>query len=53
MKQLVELVNPEKVQPTTVEIVDINGLVKGGKGEGLGNKFLINIRETNTYNSCA
>jgi GTP-binding protein YchF len=41
------LVNPEKVQPTTIEIVDIAGLVKGAsKGEGLGNKFLANIRET-------
>ena len=46
--RLAELVNPEKVQPTTVEIVDIAGLVKGAsKGEGLGNKFLANIRETN------
>ena len=42
-----KLVNPEKVIPTTVEIVDIAGLVKGAsKGEGLGNKFLANIRET-------
>ena len=48
MDRLAELVNPEKVQPTTVEIVDIAGLVKGAsKGEGLGNKFLANIRETN------
>ncbi|MES2629151.1 MAG: redox-regulated ATPase YchF [Bacteroidota bacterium] len=40
------LVNPERVVPTTVEIVDIAGLVKGAsKGEGLGNKFLANIRE--------
>ena len=40
--------NPQKVIPTTVEIVDIAGLVKGAsKGEGLGNKFLANIRETN------
>lgn len=45
---LEKLVNPEKVIPTTVEIVDIAGLVKGAsKGEGLGNKFLANIRETN------
>lgn len=45
---LEKLVNPEKVIPTTVEIVDIAGLVKGAsKGEGLGNKFLGNIRETN------
>ena len=41
------IVNPEKVIPATVEIVDIAGLVKGAsKGEGLGNKFLVNIRET-------
>lgn len=44
---LEKLVNPEKVIPTTVEIVDIAGLVKGAsQGEGLGNKFLGNIRET-------
>ena len=48
MDRLADLVNPEKVQPTTMEIVDIAGLVKGAsKGEGLGNKFLANIRETN------
>jgi len=48
MDRLADLVNPEKVQATTVEIVDIAGLVKGAsKGEGLGNKFLANIRETN------
>ncbi len=47
LKKLEELVQPEKVVPTTVEIVDIAGLVKGAsKGEGLGNKFLGNIRET-------
>lgn len=45
---LEKLVNPQQVVPTTVEIVDIAGLVKGAsKGEGLGNKFLGNIRETN------
>lgn len=45
--QLEKLVKPQRVQPTTVEIVDIAGLVKGAsKGEGLGNKFLANIRET-------
>ena len=44
---LEELVNPERVLPTTIEILDIAGLVKGAsKGEGLGNKFLANIRET-------
>jgi len=45
--QLEKLVNPQKVVPTTVEIVDIAGLVKGAsKGEGLGNQFLGNIRNT-------
>ena len=45
---LSNMVKPERVIPTTVEIVDIAGLVKGAsKGEGLGNKFLANIRETN------
>ncbi len=44
---LERLVTPQRVVPTTVEIVDIAGLVKGAsKGEGLGNKFLANIRET-------
>ncbi|MAC47936.1 redox-regulated ATPase YchF [Oceanospirillum beijerinckii] len=44
---LAEIVNPEKVLPTTMEFVDIAGLVEGAsKGEGLGNKFLANIRET-------
>lgn len=44
---LESLVGPEKVLPATVEIVDIAGLVKGAsKGEGLGNQFLANIRET-------
>ena len=47
LEALEELVKPERVLPTTVEIVDIAGLVKGAsKGEGLGNKFLANIRET-------
>lgn len=47
LSKLAELVNPNRVVPTTVEIVDIAGLVKGAsKGEGLGNKFLANIRET-------
>ncbi len=46
LEKLEYLVKPEKVVPTTVEIVDIAGLVKGAsKGEGLGNKFLANIRE--------
>ncbi len=45
--KLSELVNPQRVQAATVEIVDIAGLVKGAsKGEGLGNQFLSNIRET-------
>lgn len=47
LTRLAELVNPQRVVPTTVEIVDIAGLVKGAsKGEGLGNKFLANIRQT-------
>jgi GTP-binding protein YchF len=47
LNKLSDLVNPERVVPTTIEIVDIAGLVKGAsKGEGLGNKFLGNIRET-------
>ncbi|MDX1543780.1 MAG: redox-regulated ATPase YchF [Christiangramia sp.] len=47
LTKLGELVNPERVVPATVEIVDIAGLVKGAsKGEGLGNQFLGNIRET-------
>ncbi len=46
LNKLADLVDPENVVPTTVEIVDIAGLVKGAsKGEGLGNKFLGNIRE--------
>jgi GTP-binding protein YchF len=45
--KLEELVKPQRVMPATVEIVDIAGLVKGAsKGEGLGNQFLANIRET-------
>lgn len=44
---LTEIVNPERVLPTVMEFVDIAGLVAGAsKGEGLGNKFLSNIRET-------
>lgn len=47
LEKLEELVNPQRVLPATVEIVDIAGLVKGAsKGEGLGNQFLGNIRET-------
>ena len=48
LNRIVELIQPEKVVPNTVDIVDIAGLVKGAsKGEGLGNQFLSNIRETN------
>ena len=48
LNKLVELINPDKIVPNSVEIVDIAGLVKGAsKGEGLGNQFLSNIRETN------
>lgn len=47
LERLEQLVAPERVVPATVEIVDIAGLVKGAsKGEGLGNQFLSNIRET-------
>ena len=47
LNKLAEIVHPQRIVPTTVEIVDIAGLVKGAsKGEGLGNKFLANIRET-------
>ena len=47
LNKLAEMVHPQRIVPTTVEIVDIAGLVKGAsKGEGLGNKFLANIRET-------
>ena len=47
LEKLESLVDPERVVPTTMEILDIAGLVKGAsKGEGLGNKFLANIRET-------
>jgi len=46
LNKLAELVKPERIVPTTVEIVDIAGLVKGAsKGEGLGNQFLATIRE--------
>ena len=48
LNKLEEIVNPERVVPAVVEIVDIAGLVKGAsKGEGLGNQFLGNIRECN------
>lgn len=47
MVNLARIDNPKKLVPTTIEIVDIAGLVKGAsKGEGLGNKFLANIRQT-------
>ncbi len=47
LDKLAEIVKPQKVLPTTMEFVDIAGLVAGAsKGEGLGNKFLANIRET-------
>src|SRR5690606_4185426 len=48
LQQLAELIHPQRVLPTTVEIVDIAGLIKGAsQGEGLGNQFLANIREVN------
>jgi hypothetical protein len=47
LQNLADLVDPDRVQPAIVEIVDIAGLVRGAsKGEGLGNQFLANIRET-------
>ena len=47
LTKLAEIVSPERVLPTTMEFVDIAGLVEGAsKGEGLGNQFLANIRET-------
>ena len=47
LAKLSEIVNPQKIQPAIVEFVDIAGLVAGAsKGEGLGNQFLANIRET-------
>ena len=47
LAQLAKIVNPERIQYSTLDFVDIAGLVKGAsKGEGLGNKFLSNIRET-------
>ena len=48
LQSIAEIVKPEKVLPATMEFVDIAGLVAGAsKGEGLGNQFLANIRETN------
>ena len=48
LKELAKIDNPEQIVPATVEFVDIAGLVAGAsKGEGLGNQFLANIRETN------
>ena len=47
LQKLADIVNPGRIVPATVEFVDIAGLVKGAsKGEGRGNKFLANIRET-------
>ena len=47
LNNLANIVNPKKIIPTVIEFVDIAGLVEGAsKGEGLGNQFLANIRET-------
>ncbi|TEY13385.1 redox-regulated ATPase YchF, partial [Campylobacter sp. CH185] len=47
LNELAKIVKPEKIMHSLIEFVDIAGLVKGAsKGEGLGNKFLSNIRET-------
>ncbi len=49
LDKLTDLVNPQRVQPTMIEILDIAGLIKGASlGEGLGNQFLANIREVDT-----
>ncbi len=54
LDKLAEIVKPQRVLPTTMEFVDIAGLVKGAsKGEGLGNQFLTNIRETERCESRA
>lgn len=46
LDELARLIDPQKILPTTIEILDIAGLIKGAsKGEGLGNQFLANIRE--------
>ena len=46
LQQLAEIVSPQRILPTTMEFVDIAGLVRGAaSGEGLGNQFLANIRE--------
>ena len=48
LQEIAKIVNPQKILPATVEFIDIAGLVKGAsEGEGLGNQFLANIRETN------
>ena len=53
LNKLAEICNPQRVIPTTVEIVDIAGLVQGAsKGEGLGNKFLANIRGSRQRITC-
>ena len=50
LEVLTEICQPKRTIPATVEIVDIAGLVKGAsKGEGLGNQFLANIRETGSF----
>ena len=49
LTKLTDIIKPKQTIPASIEIVDIAGLVKGAsKGEGLGNKFLANIRETDT-----
>ena len=50
LQKLTEMITPKKTVPTTFEFTDIAGIVKGAsKGEGLGNKFLANIREAVSY----
>jgi ribosome-binding ATPase YchF (GTP1/OBG family) len=53
LKELASIVNPQKIVPTTVDIVDIAGLIKGAsQGEGLGNQFLANIRGSGCHPAC-
>ena len=53
LDKIAEIVKPQKIVPTAMEFVDIAGLVKGAsQGEGLGNQFLANIRDTDAIAQC-
>ena len=53
LDELAEMYHPKKTTPAVIEFVDIAGLVKGAsKGEGLGNKFLSNIRDDRRHRPC-